>query len=135
MTIKRKDLIVTAISGLLIVAFCFFGSAERDYTIIHRLCDGCFVTGVLLTGAGMILLCANHGAFNIFGFGARSGLNLILPIFGQGPTKDNGERETYYEYCQRKAERGPKPVSHLLIVGGVYLVLAAILLVIYMVQA
>ena len=135
MTIKRKDLIATAVSGLLIVAFCFIGSAERGYMIVHRLCDGCFVTGVLLTGAGIILLCANKGALNIFGYGARSGLNLILPIFGKGPTKEDGERETYFDYCQRKAEQGPKPVSHLLIVGGIYLVLAAILLVIYLVQS
>lgn len=134
MTIKRKDLIATAISGLLIIAFCFFGSAERGYSIIHRLCDGCFVTGVLLTGAGVILLCANNGALNIFGYGVRSGLNLILPIFGKGPTKENGEPETYFEYCQRKAEEGPKPISHLLIVGGIYLVLAAILLVVYLIQ-
>lgn len=135
MTIKRKDLIVTAIAGLLIVSFCFFGSADRGYTIVHRLCDGCFATGVLLAGAGILLLCANKGALNIIGYGARSGLNLIMPIFGKGPTKENGERETYFDYCQRKAEQDPKPVSHLLIVGGVYLLLAAVLLVIYMIQS
>ena len=133
MTIKRKDLIVTAITGLLIVAFCYFGSADRGYTIVHRLCDGCFTTGVLFAGVGIILHCANKGALNLFGYGARFGLSLILPI-GKNPWMANGERETYLDYCQRKSEQEPKPVSHLLIVGGVYLVIAAVLLVVYLNQ-
>lgn len=134
MTIKRKDLIVTAIVGLLIVSFSFFGSADRGYTVVHRLCDGCFTTGVLFAGAGIILFCANRGAFNLFGYGAKFGLSLILPI-GRNPWTANGERETYFDYCQRKAEQEPKPVSHLLIIGGTYLLLAAVLLVIYMIQS
>ena len=131
MTIKPKDLIVTAVTGLLIVAFIFFGSADRGHSIVHRICDGCFATGVLMTGAGIILFCANKGALNLFGYGAKFGLSLILPI-GKNPWISNGERETYYDYCQRKAEQDPKPVSHLLIVGGAYLAIAVVCLVIYL---
>ena len=132
MTQKRKELIVTLCAGLLIVAFCYYNSADYGHSIIHRLCDGCFVTGVMFTGAGLVLHCANKGALNIFGYSFKLGLNLILPL-GNNPWRATGERETYFEYCQRKEEEGPKPVSHLLISGGVYLALAGILLVVYLV--
>ena len=132
MSINRKDLIATAVSGMLIVLFCFYYSADRDYSIIHRICDGCFVTGVMLTGAGLILHCANKGAFNLFGYSAKFGMNLIMPFIGKNPWLGDRDRETYYEYCMRKAEEGPKPVSHLLIVGGAYLAVAAVCLVIYL---
>ena len=134
MTINRRDLIVAAVLGVLIASFCFFSSADRGYTIVHRICDGCFTTGILLTGIGVIMHCSNKGALNLFGFGAKFGLNLILPIFGKNPWTADGERETYYDYCMRKAEADPKPVSHLLIVGGAFLVTAAILLVVYLIQ-
>ena len=135
MTIKRKDLIVTVVVGVLVVLFCFFNSADRGYSVIHRLCDGCFTAGILLGGIGVIMFCANKGALNLFGFGAKFGLNLILPIFGKNPWNADGERETYYDYCQRKAEQEPKPVSHLLITGGAYLLLAVVLLVVYVIQS
>lgn len=134
MTVNRKDLIVAAVLGVLITSFCFFNSADRGYTIVHRLCDGCFTTGILLTGFGVIMYCANKGAFNLFGFGAKFGLNLILPIFGKNPWNADGEQETYYDYCMRKAEQEPKPVSHLLITGTVFLIAAAVLLVVYLNQ-
>lgn len=132
MSDKRKELVVAVVVGLLIAGFVFFGSADRGHTIVHRLCDGSFAAGMLLGGMGVILYCANKGAFNLFGYGARFGLNLILPIFGKNPWAANGERETYYDYCERKSEQEPKPVSHLLIAGGLYLAIAAVLLVIYL---
>ncbi len=132
MSNRRKDLIVAAASGLLIAVFVFLGSADRGYTIVHRACDGCFAAGILLGGIGAILHCANKGALSLFGYGARFGLNLILPIFGKNPWTADGERETYYDYCARKREQEPKPVAHLLIAGGSYLLLAVVLLVVYL---
>ena len=132
MSDKRKNIIVAVVLGFLIAGFVFISTADRGHTIIHRACDGCFVSGILLGGMGVILHCANKGAFNLFGFGARFGLNLILPIFGKNPWAANGERETYYDYCEKKREREPKPVGHLLIVGGAFLLIAAVLLVIYL---
>ena len=133
MSIKRKDLIANAGAGLLIAMFCFFSSADREFSVLHRLCDGCFVAGVMILGAGIILFCANRGAFNLFGYSAKFGLSLILPI-GKNPWDGGRDRETYYDYCERKAQEPSKPVSPLLIVGGGYILLAMILLVIYFVM-
>ena len=132
MSDKRKEFAVAVVLGLLIAGFVFFGTADRGHSVIHRACDGCFAAGMLLGGMGVILYCANQGAFNIFGFGARYGLNLILPIFGKNPWAANGERETYYDYCEKKREQEPKPVSHLLITGAAFLLIAAVLLVVYL---
>lgn len=130
MTIKLKEVIVDFVLGLLVVSFNYFNNSA-DATIIHRLLDGTFVAGVLLTGIGILLFCANKGAFNIFGYGVKYGLSLILPI-GKNPWAADGERETYYDYCMRKAEKEPKSFLPLLISGGVYLVISVVLLVIYL---
>ena len=42
MSNKRKELALSVVSGLLIVIFVFFSTADRDHSIVHRLCDGCF---------------------------------------------------------------------------------------------
>ena len=133
MSIKRKDLIANAIAGLLIAMFCFFNTADRGFTVLRRLCDGSFVAGVMIFGAGVILFCANRGAFNLFGYSARMGLSLIFPI-GKNPWDGSRGRETYYDYCERKAQEPAKPVSPLLIVGGGYILIAMILLIIYYVM-
>ena len=134
MSTKRKDLVVSAVCGLMFVLFVFYGSADQDFTIVHRLCNGCFVAGMMMGGAGVILYCAGKGAFDLFGYSAREGLNLIMPIFGSNPLTSEGKRESYYDYCMRKREEPKKPIGHLLIVGGGYLVISGILLVIHMIM-
>lgn len=131
MSVNRKDIIVSAVCGLMFVLFVFYASAEQEFTIVHRLCNGFFVAGAMLGSAGLLLHCANKGAFNLFGFSARYGLNLIMPFITKNPWNGDRDRETYYDYCVRKSEEPHKPVAHLLIVGGGYLVISAILLVVY----
>ena len=128
---KRKDLIVDFVLGLLVVSFCYFNPSNPESTVIHRILDGCFVAGILLCGSGTILFCSSKGAFNIFGYGAKFGLSLIIPI-GKNPWMGDGERETYYDYCARKAEEKPKSFVPMLIVGGVFLLASLVLLVIYL---
>ena len=131
MSFNRKDLIVSAVCGLLFVLFVFYGSADQGFTIVHRLCNGCFVAGMMMAGAGGILYCASKGAFDLFGYSAREGLNLIMPIFGSNPLTAEGKRESYYDYCVRKREEPKKPIGHLLIVGGGYLLISGILLIVH----
>ena len=134
MSINRKDLIVAAVCGLMFVTFVFYGSADQEFTIVHRLCNGFFVAGMMMGGAGVILYCAGKGAFDLFGYSAKEGLNLIMPIFSRDHLSPDGKKESYYDYCMRKREEPKKPIGHLLIVGGGYLVLSGILLVVHMVM-
>ena len=134
MSINRKDIIVSIVCGLMFALFVFYASAEQEFTIIHRLCNGFFVAGAMLGGAGVISYCASKGAFDLFGYSAREGFNLIMPIFSRDHLSPDGKRESYYDYCMRKREEPRKPVAHLLIVGGGYLVISAILLVVHCVM-
>ena len=131
MSINRKDLIVSAVCGLMIVTFVFYASAENEFTVIHRLCNGFFVAGMMMGGAGLILHCASKGAFDLFGYSAKEGLNLIMPIFSRDHLSPDGKKESYYDYCMRKREEPKKPIGHLLIVGGGYLLISGILLIVH----
>lgn len=129
MKTTRKDLVLSFVVGILIASFVFAFSADRGYTLFHRLSDGCFTAGILLCGTGGLFFCANKGAFNLLGYGISRGGKLITG-WGKDPA-DEG-RDAYYNYCMRQAEKEPKPFGHLLIGGTVYLAAAVLFLVIYL---
>lgn len=129
MKITRKDLVLSMVIGLAIACFVVSLSADRGFTMVHRLSDGCFSAGVILCGMGGLIFCANKGFFNILGFSVSYAGKMIT-----GWGKDPSERghDGYYNYCMRQAEKGPKPFAHLLIGGAAYMVAAALFLVVYL---
>lgn len=129
MKITRRDLALGLMIGGMIVAFVVTLSADRGFTLVHRLSDGCFSAGVILCGMGGLVFCANKGFFNALGFSASYAGKMIT-----GWGKDPSERghDAYYNYCMRQAEKGSKPFAHLLIGGAVYLVAATLFLVVYL---
>lgn len=129
MKTTRKDLVLSFVAGLAIAALVFAVSADRGFSLIHRLSDCCFSAGVLLCGIGGIFFCANKGVFNILGFSASHAAKLIT-----GWGKDPAERghDAYYNYCMEQAKKEPKPFVHLVIGGAVYLAAATVFLVIYL---
>ena len=135
MSIRSKDLIMDYAVGLMIVAFVYISNqtiAEAEqWDIFHMLCNGCFSAGMLLLGAGTILFCANKGAFTLFGYSFKFGINLILPM-GNNPWRGDRDRETYYDYCQRQAEKPKKPVAPILIAGGTYMLLCVVFLLLHL---
>lgn len=126
---KRKDLIVSTVIGLLIVAFVVTMSADRGYSLTHRLSDGCFTAGVMLCGIGGIIFCSNKGAFNLLGFSTSHIIKLITG-FGKDPGEET--HDAYYNYCVKQAEKPAKPFGHLLIVGAGFLLAAILFLVLYL---
>ncbi len=136
MSIRIKDLIMDYAVGLMIVAFVYISNQTIDEQygiasdILRLLCDGSFCAGILLLGAGTIMFCANKGAFNLFGYSFKFGISLILPL-GNNPWKGDKDRETYYDYCQRQADKPRKSVAPLLIAGGSYMVLSLIFLLLH----
>ena len=129
MKTTRKDLVLSIVIGLAIASFVVSLSADRGFTLVHRLSDGCFSAGVILCGMGGLVFCANKGFFNAIGFSASYAGKMIT-----GWGKDPSERghDAYYNYCMRQAEKGPKPFAHLRIGGAVYLVAAVLFLVVYL---
>ena len=128
MQTNRKDLVLGTMIGLMIVIIVVTLSADRGYTLVHRLSDGCFTAGVLLCGFGGIFFCSNRGAFNLLGFSASRALKIITG-YGKDPAADG--RDAYYNYCREQNDKEPKPFAHLLIAGVGYLIASVIFLVIY----
>ena len=88
------------------------------------LCDGFFVSAVLLGGIGVLTWVRNSGSFDAMFFGVSKVFKLKWSALGDW-------REEYGDYQKKKkANRSsPKP---LLICGGVYLVLAVAMLICYL---
>ena len=127
MTQKQKTYLTEAILGGLIAAYVVFLNRNSGHSLVHLLCDGCFVAAVLLLCTGGILFCKEKGAFDIFGYGLKSALGLLVPGVS---ILDNGEREDYFTYCERKASERKKRHQPML-VGFCYLAASALFMVIY----
>ncbi len=113
---KQKDLLINFCIGAGISVAVFFLGFSRNYSILRCLCDAFFVSGVMLTGVGGLRFFRNKGAFDIAGYGVSSVFHLVFPAAGH-------EREDFYDYRQRKAEKR-KGAGPLLFTGAAFLVLS-----------
>ena len=102
-----------------------FTLSNPAYQNAQYLSDGCFVTGMLLLGAGALTWIGGSGFFDIFGYGVRSLPMLFTPF--KGPKR----YATYYDYKEAKARRRGGPLYFLLICGAVFLLAAAVCLGMY----
>ena len=102
------------------------GVCEADSALkaLSAVSDGAFVTGILYTGFGLLLLIANEGILDIFGFGFKSLVYLFTP------RKIDKKATNYYEYRMKKMEeRAGKSVNTNILPIGVGFILLSILAV------
>lgn len=123
---KTKTLITDFVLGVVIAGVVIFINRGMDYSFSQRLCDACFVAGVLLLGAGGLRFCKNQGAFDMITYGASMAFYTAFPA-AQSPERRG---EDFIAYRERKHLKA-KPCADLVISGCVYLVLALICLLIY----
>ena len=109
-----------AASSVAIALLQGFDFAKPAYQNAQYLSDGCFVTGMLLLGVGVLTWVNGSGFFDIFGYGVRSIPMLFTPF--KGPKR----YASFYDYKKAKAERRGNPLYFLLVSGAVFLLLAAI---------
>jgi len=122
----KKKFFANLITGFVIaIAVCFIGWAS-ERSLIHKLCDGCFVAAVVLLGVGGLKFARNAGTFDIMAYGLSSALHMMLPWL-QGEKKD----ADFAAYKERVRETR-KPARDLLLPGVIYLGLAMVFLFIYM---
>ena len=92
-----------------------------------KLCDAFTVPGILLTGAGLLSLVSDLGAFDGIAFPVRKMLGQI-----RSEEKRAAMPKTYYDYVSaRNGKRGKKPRS-VLWAGLFYLALAGVFLAVYL---
>ena len=115
--------LVTALIAGAMAAGVFFSRGGLTLTapadILGALCDGLFVPGILLTGIGLLILVAGEGFFDIMSYGVHSFLVLFTPL--RSPEK----HDRFIDYKTRRAEKRRPAQWFLLIVGVIYLALAA----------
>lgn len=123
---------VTAAVGLVIalvvmLAKDLFGQSSTEQ-VMRILCDAFFVPGVCLTGAGLIVLASNGGAFYMLSYGVRFLFFMFKDVFTGG--KAERKYKDYYEYRKAKSEQ-KRSVAFMLIVGVGFLAVSVIFLICY----
>ncbi len=113
----------------LLIAFVFMLAksifSETDKVAIMRiLSDAFFLSGVLLTAAGLLLFASAGGAFDMLAYGFRMLFVMLRRDLSKRKYKD------YYEYRQARQEK-KRSIAYMLIVGLFMLALAALFLILF----
>lgn len=94
-----------------------FSASDKEFIFKH-LCNGFFISGVVVAGFGLLLLVSNGGVFDMLAFGVMSLFNAMR--------KDpkNRKYNDFYEY--RKAKKENKRSFFYLIAVGIFFILVAV---------
>lgn len=99
---------------------------------IFALCDGFFVTGVLILGASGLQFCSVHGSFDIFSYGIPHLFTTAFPGLSTMPQEHREEK--FFEYRNR-VEKKRKFKPGILISGAFFMIVALIFFGIYLLTA
>lgn len=140
MSNKKKKLLqylITSAVGLLLTAAVYFVTVSvdkaADYSsakaTLALLSDATLTVGILLLGVGLIAFAGRKGTFDSLGFAVES----ILVVRNWSTKRRFRERENYSQYRERKEEarKEKKGLSFFYPVGGGFLVLSIVLLIVY----
>lgn len=127
-TLKSKSFLISLAVGAVIMAGVCVMQISRGKEIIHTLCDGTFIAGILLLCVAGLRYVSKEGQFDIFGYGISHLFATRWP--GLSTMPDDHRKETYADYKLRR-DKKRKPVLGILLAGAVYVVLAVIMMIIY----
>ncbi len=125
MSYKCKRILVTFVFGLIVAVAVISWRWNPEVNLFHQLCNGFFVSGVMLLGTGGLKVARNAGTFDMMVYGMDSALRVTLPWV----LKEKKDAD-FVAYKERKQEER-KPADDLLIAGAIHMALAMILLVLY----
>ncbi len=129
-----KIYIITAIIALAVILLVcglngLFTTEMPQQDVVKYVCNAFFVAGVLVLGIAGLTFSSKHGAFDGFGYAISSLWDVHKPSKRRLTWT---KKETYQEYVERKHSKDKnKQILHLLIIGGILLIVAIILLVVY----
>lgn len=121
---NRKKFVICFIAGAVLSAAVCALNVSRDYGWSRSVCDGLFVSAVMLLGTGSIRAVCNRGVFDITGYGLRMAAELVIPFLKRE------EKEDIQQYRERKKSERKSPAG-LLLAGAAYLVLSMAALAVY----
>ena len=127
--LKSKHFIKTLVSGAIITAAVIWLSLSREKELVHALCDGFFVSGILLLCYAGLIFSTHQGTFDIFAYGISHLFKTRWPGFST--MSDEHEKEKFADYRERVSAKRKYPFG-VLVAAGIYAVIAVILFVIYL---
>ncbi len=120
-----KHYAVTAGIGLglfLVLMLARGGFAQTDPAERWKLVsDAFFIPGALILAIGLLVWVADGGVFDMLKFGLMKAFGVI-----RSKEKRDAEPRTFYDYRVARQAKEPAPVSHLLIVGIVFVILGGV---------
>lgn len=123
----RQYLISAACALLLAALFAQirgFGFDQAAAANLSALCDGFFVSGMLIGGLGAMVWVSTTGFFDILSYGFK---NLAVLV----PFRHRRKYQHFYEYKAEQAAKRSKPQLFLLVIGLIMVLIAAIFLYFY----
>lgn len=90
--------------------------------IYRYISDGFTIPGVIILCAGVLVFLSNQGAFMGVGYVVKHAVVMLIPFIKK-------KNESYQEYCEKK--KAVKGYLFLFIVGGIYLILGIIFIILY----
>lgn len=114
--------VITGVNGV-------YGGKLSGVEVARFLCDGFFVSGVVLLGFAALYWASDKGAFD----GLKYSFTSFFRLHFSTHRYDWKEKESFQEYKERihSDEKKKKNVSITAIIGGVFMIGAIICLIIY----
>lgn len=131
-SLKRRILITGAIGLLMSLLFLLSKGtfSQTDAAQRYRdLSDACFITGAIMLGVAGLQFVAGNGIFDMINFGVLKVLSLV-----RSDSYRAEQPRTYYDYLQSKAGRNKGGLAGLLIIGGLFVALALLFVLLHDIQ-
>ena len=123
----KKFLIAFAI-GMVVAVGVFAARGGLEYTdtvlVLQAFCDAFFVPGILFMGFGALLFCADDGLFDMMNYGVMKVINL-----SRAKKHRDAFPKSFYDYRQMKEGKRKGGFGNLFIVGGIFMALAVLFLI------
>lgn len=116
---------ICLILAFLICALSGIFTYTEEFRIYGILCDGFFISGVIILSVGVLVFVHNNGVFDMLIYG----IQRFFSLFKKDSKKV--KYETFYDYSVAKAERPKAAFAFLLIVGGTAVIISFIFLLLW----
>ena len=98
---------------------------QEAFRIYAAICDGFFITGVLIVAVGLLLFINNCGFFDIISYGFMR----FISLFKRNPREN--KYDTFYDYRVAQAEKPKVEFGYMLIIGIFFLLVSVVFLVLW----
>ena len=112
--------VLTVLAGWALGAF----NKADVQDVVRHWCDAFFIVGMLGVCFGLLVVASNGGAFDMLAYSLRR----FFGLFRRDPL--DRKYRTFYDYKQARSSKN-RSFLYMVIVGGLYLLVGVILLIVY----